>query len=105
MRLPIERGEDPGEESFFAFRGGAITSLTTPQPWVEQIPHGIAEHVETVNENLQAKTRPESQPWGHLHVLKPFPAEHTTPAENLDGQSESEETQRGLGNDDATNVD
>ena len=61
VRLPIERGEDPGEESFFAFRGGAITSLTTPEPGIKQIPHGIAEHVETVNENRQAKTRPESQ--------------------------------------------
>ena len=49
--------------------GGSGTETTTaPQPRVEQIPHGVAEHVEAVHGNRQAKTRPESQPWRHLHV-------------------------------------
>ena len=45
VRLPIERVDQSGEESSFAFRGGAITALSAPEPGIEQIPHGIAEHV------------------------------------------------------------
>ena len=40
-----------------------------------------------------------------LHVPASFPAEQTSPAGNLDGQPESEEAQRRLGNDDPANVD
>ena len=37
--------------------------------------------------------------WRRLHVSAPFPAEHTSPAGNLDGQTESQEAQRGLRHD------
>ncbi len=103
--LPVERGEQSGQEASFGFPRNAVTALTASQPRIEQIPHGVPEHVESVNDNRQAEARPERQPWGHLHVLKPFPAEHPSPTGNLDGQSESEEAQRGLGNDDASDVD
>ena len=68
-----------------------------------RIPHGITEHVEGVDGNRQENPWPERQPGRLLHVLPPFPAEQTTPAGNLDGQTESEEAQRRLGNDDAAN--
>ena len=105
VRLPIERVDQSGEEAFFAFSSGAVTALPTPQPGIEQVSYRVAKHVEGVDGNRQGKTRPERKPWGHLHVLKPFPAEHPSPTGNLDGQSESEETQRRLGNDDAADVD
>ncbi len=105
-RSPFERVEQPGQEASFTFpRRDAVTSLTALQPGNRQVSHRVAEHVEGVDGNRQGKTRPERQPGGHLHVLKPFPAEHPSPAGNLDGQSESEETQRRLGNDDASDVD
>ena len=68
MRLTVERGEYPGQETSFAFPYRAITALTSPQPGVEQVSQGVAENVEGVNDNRQAKTRPESQTWRH-HFL------------------------------------
>ena len=101
VRLSIERVDQPGQETSFAFHPrGAITSLTALQPGIKQVPHRIAEHVEGVDDNRQAQPRPEGQPGGHLHVLTSFPAEQTSPAGNLDGQPESEEAQRCFGNDD-----
>ena len=98
--------EQPREESTFAFsRLSAVTALTAPQPGIEQIAHGIAEHVETVDDQRQEKSRPERQPGRLLHVLTPFPAQHTAPTGNLGGQPESEKAQRRLGNDDPANVD
>ena len=104
--LLSEGVEQSGEEAAFAFHHrSAVTALSTTKSRIEQVPEGVAEHVEAVNGNRQEKTGQESQPWGHLHVLKPFPAEHPSPTGNLDGQSESEEAQRGLGNDDAADID
>ena len=37
------------------------TPPTAPQPWIEQVAHRVAEHVETVNGNGQGKTGKESQ--------------------------------------------
>ena len=54
-----------------------------PEPGVEEVPHGVAEHVHTVNHHSQAKTRPKSQGWFHLHEKAPFMAEHTPPAGNV----------------------
>ena len=105
VRLPIERIDQPGEEASFAFPCGAVTTLTAPQPGVEQVPEGVTEHVEGVDGNRQATPRPERQPGCLLHVLPPFPAEQTPPAGNPDGQPVSEKAQRGLGNDDTANVD
>ncbi len=106
MRLPIEREEQSGQESSFAFPlCGAVTSLPAPQPGVEQVPEGVTEHVEGIDGNRQAKPGPERQPGRLLHVLAPFPAEQTPPAGNPDGQPVSEKAQRGLGNDDTANVD
>ena len=105
VRLPVERVDQPGQESPFAFPCGAVTSLPASQPGIEQIPHGIAEHVEAVHHNRQENPWPERQPGGHLHVLTSFPAEQTSPASNLGGQSESQEAQRGFGHDDPANVD
>ena len=56
VRLPFERIDQSGQEASIAFPG-AITALTAPQSWVEQIPHGIAEHVEAENDHRQAKPR------------------------------------------------
>ena len=88
-----------------ASSSGIETTTTAPQPRVEQIPHGVAEHVETVHGNRQAKTRPESQPWRHLHVETPLPAEHTPPARNLGRQTESQEAQGSLSHNHRTDVD
>ena len=72
--------------------GGSGTETTTaPQPRVEEVPQGVAEHVETVNDNSQAKTGQERQPWRHLHELTPLPAEHPTQAGYTRRQTESQE--------------
>ena len=73
VRLPVERGDQSGQESSFAFCG-AIAALTAPQPRIEQVLEGISEHVEGVDDNRQAKPGPERQPGGLLHELAPFPA-------------------------------
>ena len=87
----------------FAFHhSSAVTAL---QPGIEQVPHGVAEHVEGVDDNRQEQPRPEGQPRRLLHEAAPLPAEHAAPTGNLDGQPESEEAQRGFGNDDPANVD
>ena len=103
MRLPFERVDQPGQEASFAFPRGAVTAVTAPQPRVEQVPEGVAEHVEGVDDKRQAKPRPERQPGRHLHVFAPFAAEHPAPAGNAREQAEAEEAQRSLGNDDAAN--
>ena len=106
MRLPIERGEQPGEESSFAFLlCGAVTSLSTPQPGVEQIPHGITEQVEAVDGHGQAKPGPERQPRRNLHVLAALATQHAAPARDVRRQAEAQEAQRSLRDDDATDVD
>ena len=97
VRLPVERREQPGQQASFAFpRRSAVIALSAPQPRIEQIPHGIAEHVESVNDNRQAKPRVECQPGRTLHELTPFLAEHPSPARNLEGQPVSEKAQRRL---------
>ena len=97
MRLPVKRVDQSGEEASFACHlRSAVTALTAPQPGIQQIPHGIAEHVETVDDNRQAQAWPERQPRRRLHVSAPFPAEHPSPAGKVDGQTESQEAQRRL---------
>ncbi len=59
MRLLVERVDQPGEEASFAFRRCAVTALSAAQSWVEQVPEGISEHVEGVDDNRQAKPRPQ----------------------------------------------
>ena len=105
MRLPVERGEEPGQETPFAFSRGAVTALSTAQSGIEQVPEGVTEHVEGVDGNRQAKPRPERQPGRLLHVLTPFPAEQTSPAGNLGGQTESQEAQRSLRHNHPPDVD
>ena len=105
MRLPIERGEEPGQESPFAFPCDTVTALTTPQPGVEQVPHGVAEHVEGVDDKRQANPRPEGQPRCLLHISTSIPAEHASPAGNLGRQTISEKAQGGLGNNHPPDVD
>ena len=97
--------DQPGEEASFAFLCGAVAALTALKSGVEQVPEDVAEHVEGVDDNRQEKPRPEGQPGGLLHEAAPFPAEHPSPAGHLDGQPESEEAQRRLGNDDPADVD
>ena len=105
-RLPIKRVDQSGQEASFAFPlCGTITALSTPQPRVEQVPEGIAEHVEGVDGNRQAEPGPECQPGRRLHEPAPFPAEHPSPAGNLDRQTESQEAQRSLGNNHPPDVD
>ena len=97
--LLSEGVDQSGEESFFAFHHrSAVAALTTAQSGIEQVPEGISEHVEGVDDNRQEKPRPECQPGGLLHVSTSIPAEHASPAGNLDGQPVSEKAQRGLGN-------
>ena len=97
--LLSEGVEQSGEQASFAFHfRSAVTAASTPQSGVEQIPEGIAEHVEGVDGNRQAEPGPECQPWGYLHVLTPFPTEQTPPARNRGWQPVSEKAQRGLGN-------
>ena len=60
ITLPFERGEDPGQETSFAFPYPAVTALIASQSLVEQVSHGVAEQIEGVDDNLQAKSRPES---------------------------------------------
>ena len=105
MRLPFERIDQPGQEATFAFLCGAITALTAPQPGVEQIPHGIAEQVEAVDSHGQAQAGPERQPRRNLHVLAALATQHASPARDVRRQAEAQEAQRGLGDDDATDVD
>ncbi len=104
--LLLSEGVDQsGEEASFAFLCGAVAALTALKSGVEQVPEGVAEHVEGVDDNRQEKPRPEGQPGGLLHEAAPFPAEHPSPAGHLDGQPESQEAQRRLGNDDPADVD
>ena len=77
--LTIERGEDPGEETSFAFSRGAVTALSTAQSGIEQVPEGISEHVEGVDDQREEKPRPERQPGGMFHEPAPFAAEHASP--------------------------
>ena len=41
----IEREEQSSQEASFAFHSSAKTALSTPEPGVEQFPHGVTEHV------------------------------------------------------------
>ena len=101
----MERVDQSGEESSFAFPCDAVTALTTPHPGIQQVPHRVAEHVQTVNGNSQGKAGPESQPWRLLHVSAPFPAEHTSPLRNRGWQTVSEEAQSGHTQDHPPDVD
>ena len=57
-----KRIEQPGEEAAFAFHHrSAITALTAPQSRIEQVPEGVAKHVEGVDDQRQAKSKPERQ--------------------------------------------
>ncbi len=55
--------EQSGEEAAFAFHHrSAVTALATAQAGIEQVAHGIAEHVETKNHHRQADPGPHCQP-------------------------------------------
>ena len=106
VSLLFERVDQPVQETSFAFHlCSAVTALTASQSGIEQIAHGIAEHVEGVDDNRQAKPGPDCQPWGHLHVLTPFPTEQATPAGNARGQTKSEEAQGSLCHNHSPDVD
>ena len=95
--LLSEGVEQSGEQASFAFHHrSAVTALSTTKSGIEQIPEGVAEHVEGVDDKRQAKPRPESQVWRHLHELTPVPAEQTSPLRNRGWQTVSEEAQRRL---------
>ena len=48
--------EQPGEQAAFAFHHrSAVTALTTTKSRVEQVPEGISEHVEGVDDQRQAE--------------------------------------------------
>ena len=85
--LLFEGVEQSGEEAAFAFPG-AVATLTAAQSGVEQVPEGVTEHVEGVDDNRQAKTRPERQPWRYLHVETSFPSWGTRRADRIPGSSE-----------------
>ena len=74
----------------------AVTALSPTKSGVEQVPEGVTKHVEGVDDKRQAKPRPESQVWRHLHELTPVPAEQTSPLRNRGWQTVSEEVQRRL---------
>jgi len=104
--LLSEGVEQSGEQASFAFHHrSAITALSTTKSRIEQVPEGISEHVEGVDDNREEKSRPECQPGRLLHEPAPFAAEHASPAGNLDGQPESEETQRRLADNHRPDVD
>ena len=88
-------GERPHQEHH-QHKYPADSAFATPEPWIEQVPHGVAEHVQAIDGNGQEEARPESQRRQDLHVLAPFTAEHTPPVRNPRGQTESEEAQRSL---------
>ena len=99
VRLLVERVDQSSQEASFAFHHrSAVTALTSPQPGIEQVSHGVAEHIKRVDDNCQAKTGPERQPGRLLHVSTSIPAEHASPAGNLGRQTISEKAQGGLGN-------
>ena len=60
-----------------------------PEPRVEQVPDGIAKHVEPINDNSQEKSRPNRKPGGHFRILASFPGEQSSPTRSPDRQSES----------------
>ena len=102
MCLRFEGIDQPGKKTSFAFHHrSAVTALSAPEPGIEQIPHGIAENVEGVDDNRQE----QSGPGGLLHEAAPFTVEHPAPAGHLDRQPESQEAQGSLSNDDPANVD
>ena len=58
----LSEGVEPsGEQASFAFPCGAVTALTTTKSRIEQIPHRISEHVDSINHRDQADPRPECQ--------------------------------------------
>ena len=62
VRLTIERVDQSGQESSFAFPlRGAVATLTALRPEIEQISHCITEHVEGIDGNRQAQSGPERQ--------------------------------------------
>ena len=62
MNLPFAGVEQSGEQASFAFLlCGAVTALDPAQAGIEQIPHRISEHVEGVDDQRQAKSKPERQ--------------------------------------------
>ena len=76
MTLLIERVDQSGEESFFAFPRGAITALTAPLFWVEQVSEGISKHAYSVDDKAQRQTRPYCQPGPPQHIRDPFRTKH-----------------------------
>ncbi len=106
MRSPFVGVDQSGEESSFAFHHCSdVAALSAPQPRVEQVPEGVSEHVEGVDDKRQAMPWPERQPGRLLHVLTPFYAEQTSPVRTPGGQPESEETQRSQAQDVASDAD
>ena len=91
VRLPVERKAEPDQEVSFKFLlCGAETSSAAPQTGVDQIPDGFTKHVETVDDQRQAKPRLECQPMRLFHEPAPFPAEYPSLTGNLDGQRDQE---------------
>ena len=59
--LLSEGVEQSGEQASFVFPCGAVTALATAQSRIEQIPEGVTEQVERVDDKRQAKSKPERQ--------------------------------------------
>ena len=73
--------------------------LPAPQPGVEQIAQGIAEHVEAEYCGAQRHPRPDGQPGGLIHVAQPLQAQHAAPGRMRWWHPEAEKAQRGLDED------
>ena len=78
VSLPLETGQEESDQgaSLFDCRPVAASS---PQSWIQQVPHRVTEHVESINDYCQEQPRPDGQPGGYLHVLASFPAEQSSP--------------------------
>ena len=75
---------------------GQESPLAAPEPGVEEVPEGVAEHVEAVDDQGQTRAGPEREPGRDFHELPTFLAEQTAPGRDLAREAESEEAQRGL---------
>jgi len=97
VHLPFEGVEQSGEKPSFVFHlCGAVTALSTTKSGIEQVPEGVTEHVEEVDDQREEKPRPESQPRCQLHVPAALAAQHATPTRDVLRQPEAEEAQRRL---------
>ena len=99
--LFLIRKNEASQETAFPddFRPASVTTRAASQAGVEQVAQGIAEQVDSENDNDQAEAGPEGQVRGQFHILPPFVAEHPAPAGLIGRQSESEKTERRFGQD------